>query len=448
MTEGATARVIRLAWAAADRAPDDARHMAKLCMLDWFGLAIAGMDEPIARLVAEAVRAEGAIPAATVMRSGRRFSVRQAALVNGAAGHALDYDDVNLAMHVHPTAVILPAVLALAEARRLSGAAVLTAFVAGYEAAGMIGAAISSPHYARGFHATGTIGTFGAAAACAYLLRLDPRAAARALGLAASQAAGLKAQFGTMAKPLHAGRAAEAGVQAALWAEAGMTAREDILECRQGFAATQADGLDADAIAWNGYRIRDNVFKFHAACFGTHGTIEAITALRRDHDFATEDVVAIELTVDAGADAMCNIVDPRTGGEAKFSLRFNAALALAGLNTADIATYADDAVSNPALDTIAKRTSVVLAPSGWPEDLTRVQLEMIDGRVLVAEHDVSGRVEDLQGLRDRLIYKFLSLGGPVVGERIALEIQGVVDDLDHVANVGVLTDLTAVEAMS
>lgn len=443
MTEGATARVIRLAWAAADRAPDDARQMAKLCMLDWFGLAIAGMDEPIARLLADAVRAEGSTPAATVMRSGRRFSVRQAALVNGAAGHALDYDDVNLAMHVHPTAVILPAVLALAEARRLSGAAVLTAFVAGYEAAGMIGAAISSPHYARGFHATGTIGTFGAAAACAYLIGLDPRASARALGLAASQAAGLKAQFGTMAKPLHAGRAAEAGVQAVLWAEAGMTAREDILECRQGFAATQADGLDADAIAWNGYRIRDNVFKFHAACFGTHGTIEAIAALRRDHDFAPADIVAVELTVDAGADAMCNIIDPRTGGEAKFSLRFNAALALAGLNTADIATYADDAVSNPMLNAIAKRTSVVLAPSDWPEDLTRVRLDLVDGRGLIAEHDVSGIFDDLGDLRDRLVAKFMALSIPIMGEERSSQVHRVIDGLDGADDVRVLTELVA-----
>lgn len=193
-------------------------RMAKLCMLDWFGLAIAGMDEPVVRMLADAVRSESATPASPILRSGRLFNVRQAALVNGTAGHALD---VNLAMHVHPTTVILPAVLALAEARGASGSAMLMASVA----------AISSSHYARGFHATGTIGTFGAVGACAYLIGRDSRSTARARGLAASQATALKGQFGTMAKPLNAGRAAEAGVQAALWAGAGMTAREHILKC-------------------------------------------------------------------------------------------------------------------------------------------------------------------------------------------------------------------------
>ncbi len=415
MIEGATARVVRLAWAAADAAPADVSRMTRLCMLDWFGLAIAGMREPVARILADTIATEGASPAATILGMGRRFSTRQAALVNGAAGHALDYDDVNLAMHVHPTTGILPAVLALAEARGASGPMVLKAFVAGYEAAGMIGAAIGSSHYERGFHATGTIGTFGAAAACAYLVGLDPPAATRALGLAASQAAGLKAQFGTMAKPIHAGRAAEAGVQSALWAEAGMTAREDILECRQGFAATQTDGfdgldgLDGDAIAWTGYRTLDNLFKFHAACFGTHGTLEAIGALRREHRFSSDDVVAVELTVDAGADAMCNIVEPRTGGAAKFSLRFNAALALAGRDTADISTYADGVTDDPVLVALARRVTVVLAAPDWPEDLTRVRLDLADGRTLTADHDVGVPHADLHELARRLTAKFLSL---------------------------------------
>lgn len=337
---GLTATIIRLSRAAAADIPPATLEMAKLCVLDWFGLALAGSREPLSLMLRDAALAEGAFPAATVVGHGQDYSPRQAALINGASGHALDYDDVNLAMRIHPTTVILPGVLALAQTRHLSGRAVLEAFVAGYEAAGIIGALISAGHYGRGFHATGTIGAFGAAAACAHVLGLDEATAARAYGLAGSQAAGLKAQFGTMAKSLHAGRAAEAGLTSAIWAQAGMTARPDILERPLGFMATQTDGASIDDLRWDGHALDRNLFKYHAACFGTHGTLEAISALRRQ-GLRPQQVQAIRLKVDAGADAMCNITAPRTGLEAKFSLRFNAALALHKTDTSDSATYAD-----------------------------------------------------------------------------------------------------------
>lgn len=384
---GETAAVVRLSQAAAAAVPPATVAMAKLCVLDWFGLALAGADEPPAAILREQALVEGAAPVASVPGFGRRFSVRQAALIGGVAGHALDYDDVSLAMHVHATTVILPAVLALAEARGLGGRAVIKAFVAGYEAAGMIGTWLGSAPYDRGFHMTGTLGALGAAMACAHLIGLDEEGCAGALGLAASQAAGLKAQFGTMAKPLHAGRAAEAGVQAALWAEAGMTARLDILEAAQGYAATQAGPVDG-AIAWNGYELDRNLFKFHAACFGTHGTIEAIGALRRA-GLRAQEVRSGSVKVFAGLDAMCNIAAPLSGTQAKFSLRFAAALALAGMDTADPALYDGALTTRPDLGELRAATMVELAPAGWPEDLTEVRVELHDGRTLVARHDTS-----------------------------------------------------------
>ena len=418
---GLTAAIIRQSRAAAVGIPLATLDMAGLCVLDWFGLAIGGANEPATRLTRAVAVAEGATPVASAMGGGRGFSARQAALINGVAGHALDYDDVNLAMHVHPTAVILPGLLALAEAEGLSGRAVIEAFVVGYEAAGMIGTLISTSHYARGFHATGTIGAFGAAAACAYLLGLDEEATARAYGLAGSQAAGLKAQFGTMTKPLHAGRAAEAGVMAALWARAGMSARTDILEHPRGFAATQSDGLPAEGLRWDGYALDKNLFKHHAACFGTHGTLEAIGALRRQ-GLVPEAVRAIRLKVDAGADAMCNIAEPRTGQEAKFSLRFNAALAVHGVDTSDVAAYADAVVQRADLDAIRALTTVDLAPPGWPEDVTEVSVETLDGRILVMRHDVSKPAGDLDALGQKLRTKFLNLTEPLIGPRRAKDL--------------------------
>lgn len=425
---GLTAAIIRQSRTAAVDIPPATLDMAGLCILDWFGLAIGGAEEPATRLIREVALSEGAAPVASAVGAGQRFSARQAALVNGVAGHALDYDDVNLAMHVHPTAVILPGLSALAEAEGLSGRAVIEAFVAGYEAAGMIGTLISASHYARGFHATGTIGAFGAAAACAYLLGLDEETTARAYGLAGSQAAGLKAQFGTMAKPLHAGRAAEAGVMAALWARAGVSARTDILEHPRGFAATQSDGLPTGGLGWVGYALDNNLFKHHAACFGTHGTLEAVGALRRQ-GLAPEAVRAIRLKVDAGADAMCNIAEPRTGLESKFSLRFNAALALYGVDTSDVGAYADRVVQRADLQAVRAITEVELAPGGWPEDVTEVTVETRDGRMLVARHDVSKPAGDLNVLRGKLRTKFVNLVEPRLGAAGAKHLMNQVETL-------------------
>jgi 2-methylcitrate dehydratase PrpD len=385
--EGATAAVIRLSRAAAADIPAETLAVAKLCIADFFALALAGSREPVARILHAAALAEGAYPAATALGHGGHFSLRQATLLNGTAGHALDYDDVALAMHVHPTTVLLPPLLALAEARQASGAELLAAFVAAYEAAGMIGAWLGSAPYDRGFHMTGTVGAIGAAMGAAYLIGLDEPATARAIGLAATQAAGLKAQFGTMAKPLHAGRAAETGLLAALWAEAGLTGHPDMLEARQGFAETQSH-LPDHAIVWDGYQIDRNSFKFHAACFGVQGAFEAIAALRRD-GLRADDVAAVRLTVPPKADLMCNIAAPRTGAETKFSLRFAAALALDGRDTADPATYADRIVDDPLLDRLRTRTTVMLGPADWPDELTEVEVRTIGGTRLRSCHDMA-----------------------------------------------------------
>ena len=223
----------------ADDTPDWARELARQCILDWFAVTIAGATEPLVDiLVAEAEEQGGRTEAGLVGRRGG-FNVGQAALINGAASHALDYDDVNLAVLGHPTVAVFPGLLALAAREGKSGRDTVTAFIAGYETACRIGLAMAPGHYGAGFHATSTVGCFGAAAACARLLELDQERTEYALGLAGTQAAGLKSMFGTMAKPFHAGNAANNGLRAALLARRGFTARPDVLECAQGFAATQ-----------------------------------------------------------------------------------------------------------------------------------------------------------------------------------------------------------------
>src|SRR2546423_1555634 len=207
---------------------------------------------------------------ATLVGRSTRASAPMAALVNGATSHALDFDDTHMAMIGHPTVPVAPAVLALGERLDAPGAAVLRALVAGVEVECRLGLLLIPSHYARGWHATGTLGTFGAAAACAALLDLDEDGWLRALGIAGTQASGLKAVFGTMGKPLHAGKAAMSGLLAATLTPPGFTASREIVEVHQGCAATHAAALnDPEALDRRAGRhlIRDTLSKYHAACY-------------------------------------------------------------------------------------------------------------------------------------------------------------------------------------
>ena len=264
--------------------PGDVRTLARQCVLDYVACTLAGAREELTDILLAEATEQGGAPVATVIGHGVRLPVLSAALVNGAASHALDFDDVNLAMTGHPSVVLLSALLALAEERGSSGRDVLTAFVAGYELQCRLGLLLAPGHYnTLGFHATGTLGSFGAAAACAHLLGLGEEKFATALGIAGTQAAGLKSMFGTMCKPLHAGKAAYHGLLAARLAQRGFTSRSDVLECAQGFARTHSPDFNpAAALAEppGGFHIRNNLFKYHAACYMTHAPIEAARRLR------------------------------------------------------------------------------------------------------------------------------------------------------------------------
>src|SRR4051812_7314982 len=281
--------------------PEPVRAWARQCVLDYYGVALAGADDPLAKILLDELAEAGGAAQAGIIGHAARLPALSAALVNGAIGHALDYDDVNLAMPGHPSVAILPGLIALAEQRRSSGREVIAAFVAGYEIACRIGMALRPGHYDRGFHATGTVGCFGAAAACAHLLGLDADGTAQALGIAGTQAAGLKSQFGTMCKPFHAGKASQSGVLAARLAARGFSSRPDLVECEQGFALTHGPDFNAAAALAspaNGFHIFANLFKYHAACYLTHGPIECAREIRERHGLSPDEVARITLSLD------------------------------------------------------------------------------------------------------------------------------------------------------
>jgi 2-methylcitrate dehydratase PrpD len=343
--------------------------------------------------------------------------VLQAALINGATSHALDFDDAHTGMSGHPTVPVLPAALALAERDDRSGADLLASFIAGVELECRLGALLNPEHYEAGFHATSTLGIFGAAAAAAWLLDLDEEGWRRALGLAATQAAGLKASFGTMAKPLHAGKAASDGLFSALLARGGYTAHQEVLEAPQGFARTH--GLKSIAPSRlahpeDRYAVRDTLFKYHAACYFTHSAIEGALALRGRMG-EPRDVRRVTLEVAEATGPVCNIERPVTGLEGKFSYRAVVAMALLGDDTGDPAAYSDARMVDPELVALRDRIDVKLA-GGTPGTRSRITIDAGEASAkLEASFDVGRPAEDLDCQWERLSAKYFALATPVLG---------------------------------
>lgn len=420
-----------------------ARQWARHALLDWAAVTIAGSREPLAGMLIEEFAADTG--PCTLVATGRRASLHDAALVNGATGHALDYDDVNFLMHGHPTVPVAPVVLALGEAMGKTGREILDAFIVGYEAECRVGDMAGHGHYDKGFHATGTIGTFGAAAAAARLMGLDAGQTANAIGMAAAQAAGLKSMFGTMTKPFHAGKAASNGLIAARLAGRGFTASTEGIETAQGFAATQAPGFEAAPMRPDPaapFAVESNLFKYHAACYMTHSAIEAAAALRRAHGAGLDDLAAMTVHSREAILKVCNIPAPRTGLEVKFSIRHLAALALDGADTADTGLYTEATAHDPRI--AAARERISFEPREFPNrTAAAVTLETRDGRTLVAEADVGIPAADTLAQWDRLTAKARAIAAPVIGKERTEAVIAAVERLDEAGDVKELMRLLA-----
>ncbi len=425
--------------------PDETRAWARQCILDYIACGVAGASDELTTILLAELREQGGRETATIFGHSDRLPAASAALINGAASHALDFDDVNLAMPGHPSVAILPALLALAEERGSSGADVLTAFVAGYELQCRVGRVVAPGHYdGLGFHATATIGSFGAGAACAHLLGLDREKFATALGIAGTQAAGLKSMFGTMCKPLHAGKASANGLMAAKLAARGFTSRADVIECSQGFAATHGPDFHVER-AWeipaHGWYIRSNLFKYHAACYMVHASIEAARKLREQHDIAPHRVERIRVELEESCDRICNIPAPRTGLEAKFSLRLATAMGLAGIDTGRLSTYSAEVAADP--DLVCLRDKVELDfRVGIPNTFASIDLFLSDGTRLSARHDAGIPAVDTVEQGRRLEEKFIGLVEPVLGQARCTALIAKISGFESLDNLRELMALT------
>ncbi len=418
--------------------PPAALTVAKQCLLDWIGVALAGRGEPLVRILIDELAPADDPTGVAILGHGRRARIDDAMLINGAMGHALDFDDVIMPMG-HPTVPVAPVVFALAQQRRASGAAALEAFIAGVETECRIARLLGPSHYARGWHTTATTGTFGAAAAAAHLLGVEGEALTHAFGLAGTQAAGLKSCFGTMSKPLHPGKAAQNGLLAARLAARGFTSDVDILASEQGFAATQsttadaAAGLADRAQPW----VVEALFKYHAACYLTHDSIEAANQLRTEERLSPDAIAAVSVKVPAGHLGVCNIQEPATGLECKFSLRMTTALALAGEDTFQESLFSDATAQRP--DLVALRERVTIDPTQVGRGCV-VTVRLKDGRTVSRTGDVSQPLRDLARQQEKLERKFRHLTMAALGGQ-ADAVIGLCRDLDRLPDLGGLIAL-------
>jgi 2-methylcitrate dehydratase PrpD len=380
--------------------PDAAREAGLRALFDTVGVVLAGVVEPSAEAVRDLLVADeganGAGPA-SVLGTSLRASLAGAALANGTAGHALDFDDVTQHMTGHPSIPLAPAVLAIAEERGASGAELLTAFLIGFEAECKIGRAMGRSHYARGFHATSTLGALGSAASCARLLGLSREETVHALGIASSLAGGLRANFGSMTKPLQAGNAARAGVVATGLAQRGFTGGESILDGPFGFVRTFSPDDDGDLEQIGGFGDPWEVLdpgvsvKKYPCCFVSHRAADAALTLAEEHDLHDDQIERIEVHLPGGQVSSTGGVGamiharPTTGLQGKFSMQYVVASAIHD-RALTFATFEDEAVMRPELQTLLRRVEPVndttRHPAAEADNYLAVEVYRQDGAVL------------------------------------------------------------------
>jgi 2-methylcitrate dehydratase PrpD len=388
--------------------PSLVQRRAKHSLTDTLGVIAFGATAEPVQMMRRVVLGPQPPDGATVIGPDRvRAHPLDAALVNGLAGHIRDFDDAGAGGHI--SAIIVPAALALAEARDASGADMLSALVSGYEAAFRVNRLLGDSHYYLGFHSSGTVGTFAAAAAGARMLGLAPEQWSMAFGIAGSLASGLLASFGSMTKPLHSGNAARAGLLAALLASEGFTGSGRVLEHEAGFARTHTLRCDAAAALCplgEPWALGTMIYKFNAACSGTHSGGDGIRRLTREHGVTVGDVDRITLRVPKIQTEVANIQWPATVEQAKFSIRFVAAAALLGINTAEAFPTQDSQIADPSVQSAISLIDVLAMDGVDHGGAADIQMRLKTGEVLALSVDSMVPFDDLDAEQAAVEAKF------------------------------------------
>lgn len=430
--------------------PDEAIKVAKKCFVDTLGVALAGSKQPEAGIIRELVKNLGGKPESGVIASGFKTSPPLAALANGVMAHALDYDDISTKFLAHPSVNLVPAILALGENKGISGKKVLASYIIGFEVGANLGSIMGMQFFGRGWHATSILGSVGAAAAAAKIFELGIQETRVALGIAASLAGGLKINFGSMTKPLHAGNAARNGILAAMLAEKGFTANSSAFEGPKGFCevytGTECDLKNIEeAIGRIWYIVSPGVkFKPYPCCGSVTGCADAILELKRKHNILPEDVSEIEcrvspLMIETGS----SIHSPKTGQEGRFSLEYDMAIAIID-GELTLKQYTDEKVNSPAAQELMKKVKITFPEEGigmGMEEPQEVVVKLKNGR------QYSYKVEKHKGTSENplsdeeFFFKFKDCASIVLSPESTEEVLYLLRHLDESKDVFRLMEL-------
>ena len=433
--------------------PPEALLAAKAAIIDCLGCALAGSKEPLADVLVEYLAGLGGNPTSTVIGRGFKTSAPEAGLINGAMSHALDYDDITFITKTHPSAVLIPAALPVAEEIGASGRDMLLAYLVGFEVACAVGDAISPAYYDDlGWHPTGPLGALGAAAAASRLLGLNENETAMAISLAASQSSGLRQNFGTMTKPFHAGHACKSGITAAKLVQLGFTSGTDALEGRFGFMRAFSGGKDYDpekAAASLGSRcfmVESGVeIKKYPCCGSAHLALDATVRLQQRESLAASNIERIEVRVDFDPPRSLIHSRPKDGLEGKFSMQYCLAAEILD-GQVGMSSFTDEQVMRPEAQELIpkiemKRHAGYEGQTSWTEAYHEVEIHLKDGRVLTerADRATSGALRG--ATMEEVRVKFQDCAGIALTGNNAASVLEMLDNLEDLGAVAPLAEL-------
>lgn len=422
--------------------PADVVHEAKRALLNITGCALGGATHPAMDIAIAALGPYAGQPTCAVLGRRERFDPLFASMLNGISSHVHDYDDTTPKNYIHNSSPVASALFAYASVNLVSGSDFLHAFILGFEVVSRIGNATYPAHYDAGWHSTGSIGVFGAAIAVGKLLGLSKTQMIHTIGMAATQSAGLREMFGSMAKSLHPGRSAQSGYMAALLAQKGFTAGLQSLEGPRGFAAVQSAAYDLDKITdgfGEEFDLRVNTYKPFPCGIVIHPTIDACSQLHVAHGLDPAQVTLVKLRVAPLVKDLCNKQDITCGLEGKFSIYHAAAIGLArGKGT--LAEFTDDVASDPVLKRLREITEAV-GDSRVSEDAVHVEVYLSDGRVLTK--DLTGSIGNLaRPLSDRQLERKLADQSTVIAPYAVDELIARCWEVDKLRDMSELIGLT------
>lgn len=424
-------------------------------VLDGIAVMLAGSRTECAQILGALIQEQGSAPASTLLGFKVKAGPADAALVNGTSGHADDYDDTQLStspdriygLLTHPTVPVLAAALAIGEVKGCSGRALLEAFIVGFEVECKLAEAIKPEHYTRGFHTTGTIGAFGATAAASYLLNLDEDAVRRAIGVTASLSAGIRVNFGTMTKPLHAGRAAANGVTACLLAQKGFTADHEALDGRWGFLQVLGHGVDPEKLVGRlgkPYAILDPGASIKMYPCGSLGqpSMDALREIVVEEDLTVDDVQAIRLRAGPNILEPLRYTHPINELQAKFSLQFGLAAILVK-RQAGLREYATEVVNSPRIQKAMAKVTTHLDPEvarlGTEKMRSILEVELASGRVIRRIADTARGTPEKPVTKDELEAKFWECASFVLAND---QVEKAAAMIRHLADLPAIPHLT------